>query len=235
MIVTEERWSTKKQVIIRLNVCGTSIASKCFMNVLGVTFDSKLNWSIHVANTISKAKKSLYALKQLRPFFSNSIMRKLIDTYFYSVLYYNASVWLSPDLNSSCKHDLLAVSALALRSCLRSDNADNISFINLHKTSKKCTPSQIMLYQISLLLFKVVNENSPIPSLSFVKLMEQVICTRRQIMFESQRNNNSKIGMNSLENKLYHVSKLIVMEKLNWTLPRFKKHMKIQFLKFGNT
>ena len=31
----------------------------------------------------------------------------------------------------------------------------------------------------------------------------------------THRSNKSKIGMNSLENKLYHVSKLIVMDKLN--------------------
>ena len=189
---------------------------------------------MHVTNAISKAKKSLYALKQLKHFFPNSTMRKLIDTYFYSVLYYNASVWLSPDLNSSCKHDLLAVSALALRSCLMTERSD-ISFINLHKYHNKCTPGQIMFYQISLLLFKLVNENENVPSLSFVNLLEQVVCTRRQIMFECHRANHSKIGMNSLENKLYHVSKLIVINKLNWTFPLFKKHMKLQFLKFGNT
>jgi hypothetical protein len=32
------------------------------MNVLGVTFDSKLNWKEQVANTIKKSNKSLYAI-----------------------------------------------------------------------------------------------------------------------------------------------------------------------------
>ena len=54
-------------------------------------------------------------------------------------------------------------------------------------------------------------------------------------MFELCRNNKSKIGLNSNENKSYHVSKQIVLEKFNWNYSRFKKHMKIQFLKFGNT
>ena len=65
--------------------------------------------------------------------------------------------------------------------------------------------------------------------------MDQIVCTSRQVMFETHRANKSKIGMNSLENKLYHVSKLILMDKLNWSLPLYKKHMKLQFLKFGNT
>ena len=137
---------------IKIKVFGTEIASKNFINVLGITFDSKMNWSIQVANAISKAKKSLYALRQIRPYFSNKQMRTLLDSYFYSTLYYNASVWLTPDLSSALKHDLLTASALALRSCLMS-NEYNISFINVHKINNKCTPNQIMLYQISLSLY----------------------------------------------------------------------------------
>ena len=34
-------------------------------------------------------------------------------------------------------------------------------------------------------------------------------------MFESHRDNHTKIGMNTLENKLYHVSELIVLNKIN--------------------
>ena len=81
-----------------------------------------------------------------------------------------------------------------------------------------------MLYQIALGLYKIVNENVESPSKSFVKLNDQIVCT-----------NNGKIGMNCSVNKLYHLSKLIVLDKLNWSYPLFKKHMKIQFLKFGNT
>ena len=137
-------------------------------------------------------------------------------------------------LSAACKHDLLSVSALPLRSCLMPARFD-ISFINIHKVSNKCTPDQIMLYQISLLLFKTINENLHVPSHSFVKMASQIVCTRRQVMFEIHRANLSKIGMNSPENKLYHVSKLILLDKLNWSYPLYKKHMKIQFLKFGNT
>ena len=65
--------------------------------------------------------------------------------------------------------------------------------------------------------------------------MDNVVCTRRQVMFELHRNNRTKIGMNAIENKLYHINKLIVMDKLVWSYPLYKKQMKIQFLKFGNT
>ena len=69
--------------------------SKKSMNVLGVVFDSKLNWSTHVAKAIVKAKKALIAQKLIKRFFSISEMRTLLDANFYSILYYNAVVWLT--------------------------------------------------------------------------------------------------------------------------------------------
>ena len=57
---------------------------------LGVTFDSKLTWSVHVAKAISKAYKSLIALRQLKKLFTPTEMRALLDANYYSVLYYNA-------------------------------------------------------------------------------------------------------------------------------------------------
>ena len=39
------------------------------MNVLGVIFDSKLTWSIHVANAINKAKKALFCTKTYKKIF----------------------------------------------------------------------------------------------------------------------------------------------------------------------
>ena len=43
---------TNDQPQITIMLQGSEILSKNSMNVLGVTFDLKLNWSIHVANSI---------------------------------------------------------------------------------------------------------------------------------------------------------------------------------------
>ena len=88
------------------------------MHVLGVTFDSKLTWNAHVANAICKAKKSLYALRLLRRFFNDQEMRVLLDSNFYSILYYNAVIWLTPRLSLVLKQSILSISANALRSCM---------------------------------------------------------------------------------------------------------------------
>ena len=84
-------------------------------------------------------------------------MRMLLDSNFYSVLYYNASIWLTPTLSPDMKQKLLFISAHALRTCLRHDGFD-ISFENLHKAHRKCTPQQIISYQMSLNLYKLVNK-----------------------------------------------------------------------------
>ena len=92
-----------------------------------------------------------------------------------------------------------------------------------------------MMYQIAINLYKTLNENSSNPSTELIRLLEQIVCTRRQVMFELFKANRSKIGMNANENKLYHINKLIVLDKLNWSFALKKTHMKLQFLKFGNT
>ena len=55
------------------------------MNVLGVIFDSKLNWGPHLANAICKSRKALFALRLLRKIFNYQEMRLLLDSYFYVV------------------------------------------------------------------------------------------------------------------------------------------------------
>ena len=62
------------------------------MNVLGVIFDSKLNRGPQVTNVICKARNALFAVRLLRKFFYDQEMRLLLDSYFYSVLYYNAVI-----------------------------------------------------------------------------------------------------------------------------------------------
>ena len=127
----------------------------------------------------------------------------------------------------------MSISAHALSSCLNVNY--ELSFEKLHKLSKKCTPSQIMSYKISLKLHKVFNETEPNLQTETVRLFEQTVCSCRQITFELYRNNSYKIGMNTSANKFYHINKLIGLNKLNMNFVHYKKHMKIQFLKFGKT
>ena len=108
-----------------------------------------------------------------------------------------------------------------------------ISFERLHAIAKKCTPSQIMLYQSALHLHKVLNQE--VLSFESVTVLHNLTCLRRQTTFEIFRNNNVKIGMNTTENKFYCLSRKISLLVFNYEFVHYKKLMKVQFLKNGKT
>ena len=219
---------------ITITIQNVAITSKKEMNVLGVIFDNKLNWNAHVAKAICKARKSLFALRLLRKFFSNTEMRLLLDAYFYSTLYYNAVLWLTPYLSTPMKQSLLSISANALRSCLLF-NCPDMSFIRIHSICQKCTPEQIMSYQAAIHLYKVINDSFEECTTEHAHLLNNIICPRRQLKFEIFRSNRTKIGINSLSNRFHHLSKLLRIDSLNIGFVHFKKTVKIQFLKNGKT
>jgi hypothetical protein len=65
------------------------IASKVSMNVLGVIFDSKPNWSEKVSSAVMKANRSLNALKLKRKYFSD------LNCYNYSLFFIIGSCYLN--------------------------------------------------------------------------------------------------------------------------------------------
>ena len=101
--------------------------------------------------------------------------------------------------------------------------------------NKKCTPKQIMYYQISPKLHKTVNEHENDLTFEHFTLMDQIVCTCRQLRFQVLKNCNLKIGMNTTTNKFYHVNNLVSLVMLNLGFAHFKKLAKIQFLKNGST
>ena len=159
-------------------------------------------------------------------------MRTLLDTYFYSVLYYNSVIWLIPEIGPLMKQKLLSISACALRSCLSQNNCE-ISFERIHVLHKKCTPVQIMCYQSALQLHKVWNRET----LNFesISMLDQITLTSRQTSFLIFRNNSSRIGMNTTANKFYQLTSKIKLETQNFSFVHYKKIMKVLFLKYGKT
>ena len=92
-----------------------------------------------------------------------------------------------------------------------------------------------MLYQIAIELHKTINNSPDLPSTNTVRIIDQMVCTRRQNLFQIFKTNQSRIGMNSVENKLYHINNLIPLDALNLTFVHYKKLIKILFLKNGKT
>ena len=76
-----------------------NLTSKSYMNVLGVTFDSKLNWQIQVPSAITKNKSSFHAIKLISKYFKKYENLQLLTSNFYLVLYYNSEIWHLPTLS----------------------------------------------------------------------------------------------------------------------------------------
>jgi hypothetical protein len=55
---------------VRIRFDGTTIESKKSIKVLGVVFDSKLNWSDHILYAINRANRALNTIKLIRKFFT---------------------------------------------------------------------------------------------------------------------------------------------------------------------
>jgi hypothetical protein len=93
------------------------ITSKNEINVLGITFDSKLQWSSQVSRAIRGANTSLQAIKLIRKYFTTPEIVQLLTSNFYSKFYYGSKIWHIPILNQNCKKMLLSASANALKLC----------------------------------------------------------------------------------------------------------------------
>jgi hypothetical protein len=63
---------------IKLNLGDTSITTKKSVNILGLTFNSKLQWSNHVATVTLKANCSIYVVKNICKHLKISELNKLI-------------------------------------------------------------------------------------------------------------------------------------------------------------
>ena len=204
---------------IEINLNNKVIKSNKIINVLGVIFDSKLQWADHIAQAITKSLSALNAIRLIKKFFVQKELFQLITSNFYSLLYYNSDIWHLPSLKVTLKQKLLSASAKALRVCWKNPSYD-ISFEALHKMSKRATPEQMMRYKLSLCLYRLYN--IPFNSKEFIRLNENHILTSRQTFFITGKSNNLKIGLNCLSNRLFLLNKTIPLNWLNESLCTFK-------------
>ena len=199
------------------------------MNVLGVIFDSKLQWNAQVSSCLKKANKSLCALKLIRRYFNTKELMQILTSNVYSVLYYNSEVWHLPSLNKSLRHKLLVFSANAIKMALHYPKT-LISYHNLHKIANRATPDMFCTYKLCLLLYKLYNNEYPLEEWTFLNF-EQIL-TSRQTHFKITNNHNLIVGKNAITNRLNFLNDKIPLTWLNKSFTQFKLECKTKFLSF---
>ena len=92
-------------MVLHLN--GTEIKSSNTMNILGVIFDSKLQWCSQVAYSIKKANNALNAIKLIKHFSTEKKLLGLVTSNYYLILYYNSEIWHLHKLSPRLKQQLI--------------------------------------------------------------------------------------------------------------------------------
>ena len=215
---------------IVIQIGNAQVKTKTEINVLGVTFDSRMNWSRHVSKAITKANKALLAIKLIRKFFNVNELLLLITSNYYSILYYNSEVWHLDSLQHQLKSQLMSASANALRVGLHYPDPF-ISFYNLHQIANRATPKMVCIYKLSLQLFKTFNQK--LPEQEWTKLNFNVITMSRQVNFKTVKTNRLKTGLNTLNNRFYALNDLIPLDWLNKSFQSYKILCKNKFLSFS--
>ena len=213
---------------IEITLNNVKIKSETKINVLGVIFDQKLQWSDHVAYCISKSNKALLAMKLIKRYFNTNELLQLITSNFYSVLYYNCEIWQIPSLKTNLKRKLLTASAKAIKMCLNYDTS-NISYENMHKIVHRSTPENFLLYKHALALYKLYWSDDP--TFEFCALNNNSIFTSRQVVFITSKDNKRRVGINALANRLYPLNNRIPLMQLNKGMNSYKIFCKNEFLK----
>ena len=214
---------------VTVKIGEASIISKKSINILGVIFDSNLKWSEHINSAIYKANKSLNAIKLIMKYFNTNELIQLLTSNYYSILYYNSEIWHTHSLSNNLKHSLFVASANALRVCLHYPNRE-ISYFQLHLITNRATPAMYLNYKLSLMLFKVINENIPLDEWTHLNFSQTL--TSRQTNFICNKNNVLKVGLNALTNRFHAINNKIPLEWLNLNINSFKVKCKNLFLTF---
>ena len=92
-----------------------------------------------------------------------------------------------------------------------------------------------LLENLVINLHKTLNLDDCELSFEIVTVLDQFICTRRQVLFQIFRNSNCKIGFNTTAKKLFYLNNKISLEQLNQNFIWFKGTAKTLFMKYGKT
>ena len=163
----------------------------------------------------------------IKNFFTKQELLGLVTSNFYSILYYNLGIWHIQTLKPTLKQKLLSAWAKALKICMKYVDPMT-SFDNIHIMCKRATPNQMMKYKLALCLLKLYNCNFNL--IEFSSLNFNQIFTSGQTTFKIVKSKRTRIGMNSLTNRLHYIDDIIPLQWLNLSIGSFKVKCKKLFL-----
>jgi hypothetical protein len=209
---------------IKIKIGEMWIESKNDMKVLGMVFDSRLDWYKQVDVSVLKARRTSQALKVVGKYFTEKERANLVTSLVFSKLYYGSEVWLLPNLKERHFSRLYSQSGRALKIINK-----ELTFKELHKVYSRATPKIFSIYQTCICYYNLF-KNQDLLRYEHEMLKNVVLNDRRNVFFSFVRANHYKVGLNNISNRLRSVSNFIEKERLKMSKESFKMKCKINVI-----
>ena len=139
-----------------VNIKGHIINNSKFEKLLGVTFDRKLNFNVHLDNVLAKAGQKVHVLARIAPYMNISKRKLILNSFFTSQFNYCLLVWM-------CHSRLINNKINRLHeTCLRIIYSDKSStFEELLEKDGSVTVHIRNIQKLAIEMFKVFKNLSP--------------------------------------------------------------------------
>lgn len=210
-----------------IKILDEQIEFKDTIKVLGILFDNKMSWNAQIDSVIAKSKKSCFGLKHLCKFFSQEEMIKIATSLAYTKFYYGAAIWLGPMTTKNYKKRLKSASIHIIRTSLGLYDW-NLNHNDLHEIAGRGTPDQISNYIHAMTLFDIMEHQ--IPETIWAQVVDKILVNERSDKIIIPSNNRTRIGLNSIANRLGFISNKIPLSLLGSERSTFKRWAKNNFI-----
>jgi len=210
-----------------IEIDGIQIVTNQQIKVLGMIFDYKMSWDLHVEKLLKEANSRTQAIRHIQPHLTKTECMNAAHGLFFSKLYYCSSVWLTDILSKSLMKRITSSSNACLRAVFGYRIKD-ISTSDLHEKANILTPFQKAYYDKAVMFWRIINNCEPLEL--FMDLLLQGAHNKRQGIFHLQQSNMERVGKFSFANRLNDIIPLLSDSWLDKSEKQMKKTLKDKIL-----
>jgi hypothetical protein len=211
----------------KIEIDGVQLITKPQIKVLGMIFDYKMSWDLHIEKLLKEANSRTQAIRHIQPHLTKTECMNAAHGLFFSKLYYCSSVWLTDILSKSLMKRITSSSNACLRAVLGYQIKD-ISTSDLHEEANILTPFQKAYYDKAVMFWRIINNCEPREL--FMDLLLHGAHNKRQGIFHLQQSNMERVGKFSFANRLNDIIPLLSDSWLDMSEKQMKKKLKDKIL-----
>jgi len=219
-------YSRKKINTTPITVKGSDIIPSSSMKVLRIKFDNHLTWDTQIKDIKTKAMHVINKLKFLSKFVDKEMMRRVVTSHFFGMIYYASPVWMSETTTAPHWKTLNSLHYRVLRSSVR-DFTYKWSKDDLNNYFKRATPLKWMRYTCSKMAMKLYLLGQAGPPMSTKLRASAYINDRQPHKVHFMDTSRLKIGKQSLTNRLSSMKTI----KFDWANGIDKHKLRIELKK----